>query len=705
MRTLSVRWKITFISGLCLVLTSILLIGFSVYNAQENQKSIKALSSASVVKKSQQLLESQAKLNVANIKQRMEEALYRGEMLSESALFMQLSAEENFTSSEDLRTSLVQLIQSSVQRFPSIHAAYLVFNQNALDSEDANYHGASYVGSNEEGRFATYWQKSPDGSDAVAGVLSEQELKDKANQERFICPLQNTGACISTPVFTEVAGEQHLVSSISFPLIRDGEVIGVIGIDLLLNFLSNTIQETDASLFSGKGNVHLLTHAGLLIASDDGNAVIGQNFIPQHGDGHALAELFESEKIQSRWVDNNQWLVLFAPVQNANQQWDLLLEIPRASVLEDANYLDQTITQQMDDGVLRELVAGVSFVIVGLLVVAFSAFRLVKPIQEVVIRLQDIASGNGDLTQRLDIRSEDEIGQLAQEFNQFLDKLQHIIKQVIVTTNSIAETSRQAEEAAGVTRSSSDAQFREVDLVATASEEMTQTASQVVANADIAVRSATQAGDAATSGRTVVEQSSEQMGRLVERMNRTVGIVEALAVNNAHITESLTVIEDISEQTNLLALNAAIEAARAGEQGRGFAVVADEVRNLAGRTQNSVDEIRKVIEQVQSGTEQVVAAIQEGNEMANSTSQQVGQAVVQLNHVFESIAEISEMNSQIVRAAEEQQSVSGEVNNNVANIRDLSARILEQAESSERVGQEIATLSVTQQALVNQFRV
>ncbi len=192
---------------------------------------------------------------------------------------------------------------------------------------------------------------------------------------------------------------------------------------------------------------------------------------------------------------------------------------------------------------------------------------------------------------------------------------------------------------------------------------------------------------------------------MVSRMSAAVPVVEELASNNVNITEILGVIEAISQQTNLLALNAAIEAARAGEYGRGFAVVADEVRNLASNTQSSVDEIKQVIERVQLGTKDVVNAIQEGNDLAMNTSTEVQNAVEKLNSVFEAIAEISEMNSQIVRAAEEQQLVSTEVNQSVSNIRDLSGQILSQTESSESIGRQIAELSAEQQTLVGQFKV
>jgi methyl-accepting chemotaxis protein len=294
---------------------------------------------------------------------------------------------------------------------------------------------------------------------------------------------------------------------------------------------------------------------------------------------------------------------------------------------------------------------------------------------------------------------------LAYNFNLFLEKLQGTIKEVIQTSNQVADTTARAEQAATQIKNSSDSQFKEVDLVATASEEMTQTAGLVFQNADMAVNSATKANEAATESQQVIENCAVEMSRLVEQMSNAVPIVEELAKHNLSITEILAVIEGISEQTNLLALNAAIEAARAGEQGRGFAVVADEVRNLASRTKDSLSEIGSVIDNIQSGTKQVVAVIHSGNELANNTSTQVVQAVSELGSVFEAISEITDMNTQIVRAAEEQQAVSTEVNQSVSNIRDLSAEILRQASSAEKVGKEIAHISIEQQTILNQFKV
>ncbi|NOH91123.1 methyl-accepting chemotaxis protein [Vibrio sp. AIC-3] len=705
MRSLSVQWKITLLAGCCLIITSLSLIGFSIYNATSNQQVIKSQSSESVINKTQQLLASVSQLNAQETQRYVDEAIYRAEMLAASAQFLKNNADENFTPSEELRTALDEMVRRSVLNFDSIQGAYLVFKPDLLDSEDANYVDADYVGSNEKGRFAPYWKVADNGENVLANVLSESILNDDSNSERFYCPLSSGQTCISTPKVVNSSGVALLTSSISVPILVDDVAIGFLGIDLRLDGLTSVITQSDQSLFNGAGKAYVVSLDGSVIASDDSSIAVGSTFQSGNTNSDLMTDFIFGGEVTTQWSENGEWLLAFAPVVAANQTWGVLFEIPRDSVVADANKLDSIISTKLSEGIKTEVIAGTVFIIFGLAIIAFASLSIVKPIRQVVERLNDIASGEGDLTQRLEVKSQDEIGQLSKGFNLFLDKLQHTIKEVIHTTEQVASTTSQAKASASSTRESSESQFKEVDLVATAAEEMTQTAGLVVQNAEVAVDAACEANRSAQQGQQVIELSAGEMRKLVERMSSAVPIVEELAKNNGNITEILSVIEGISEQTNLLALNAAIEAARAGEQGRGFAVVADEVRNLASRTQSSVGEIRAVIDKVHAGTQDVVEAIQEGNILANDTALHVQKAVEDLGSIFTSIEAISDMNSQIVRAAEEQQSVSGEVNQSVVNIRDLSAKILEQAAASEQVGNEIDQLSQQQQKLVNQFKV
>ncbi|WP_261882855.1 methyl-accepting chemotaxis protein [Vibrio pelagius] len=705
MRSLSVQWKITLLSGCCLLITSLSLIGFSIYNASSNQQVIKSQSSDSVIHKTEQLLSSVSQLNAQETQRYVDEAIYRAEMLAASAKFLKTNAEENFTPSEELRTALDEMIRRSVLDFDSILGAYLVFRPEMLDGEDGNYVDADYVGSNEVGRFAPYWKVADNGENVLSNVLSEQTLNDNSNSERFYCPLSSGQTCISTPKVVTSGGQSLLTSSISVPIMIDDTPIGFLGIDLRLDSLTQIVAKSDADLFDGNGAIYVVSLDGSVIAADDTSISIGSQFVSTNTSNDQLTDFMFGGEAMTQWSENGEWLLAFAPVVAANQTWGVLLEIPHDSVVADADLLDAIISDKLSEGVKTELIAGGLFIVIGLGVIAFASLSIVKPIRQVVERLDDIASGEGDLTQRLEVKSQDEVGQLAQGFNRFLDKLQPTIKEVIATSEQVANTTSAAKSSASSTRQSSESQFKEVDLVATAAEEMTQTASLVVQNAEIAVGAASEANSSAKQGQQVIELSAGEMRKLVERMSSAVPIVEELAKNNANITDILGVIEGISEQTNLLALNAAIEAARAGEQGRGFAVVADEVRNLASRTQASVGEIRQVIDKVQAGTQDVVEAIQEGNILANDTALHVQNAVEDLGSIFTSIEAISDMNNQIVRAAEEQQSVSGEVNQSVVNIRDLSAQILEQASKSEEQGNQIDTLSQQQQVLVNQFKV
>ncbi|WP_232784146.1 methyl-accepting chemotaxis protein [Moritella sp. Urea-trap-13] len=688
------------------MLVAISLISFTLSSSTSNQEIIQVQTSNSVGEKSEQLLMSEANTQASIVQKYLDEATYRAEMLAESIAFVQYNAEDNFTSSDELRDSVSELLKRSVLNFDNMHAAFTTFQPDMLDGEDANYADASYVSSNDKGRFSAYWYKDNQ-NDPKLIIKSEQQINDtslaasgQANNFWYTCSITNKRMCVIEPYLYNEDGLTSLISTITVPIRKQGVIIGVTGIDLKIDVLQAYAQRADQALFAGAGKVRIVSNYGLLVASDDKNAAIGKKISdPQ------LKQWLVDGVTQSQWSTDQQFLTVFMPIKLNDISWGIVITMPRETVMADALALNKLIEEQAGETLRIQIITGVIVTLLGLLIIWFAAVKLVAPIKAVANRLQDIATGEGDLTQRLDVRSSDEIGELATWFNRFLDKIQGTIKEVIETSNTISNTSKQAEEIAVQSRQGCESQFKEVDMVATASEEMTQTSALVLENADRAAEMANQAEQLAQGGQTVVQQSADTMQELVERMAMAVPIANELEKNSGNISSILSVIEGISEQTNLLALNAAIEAARAGEQGRGFAVVADEVRLLASRTHDSVDEIRVVIEELQSGTRSVTTAISEGNHLALETATQVKQAVESLANISSFVADIQVMNSEIVNAASEQKTVSTEVNGNVANIRDLSQSMLEQSTAAEKVGQNIAQLSSQQQALVGQFKV
>lgn len=706
MGSLSVQWKITLLSGCCILLVAISLISFTLSSSTSNQEIIQVQTSNSVGEKSEQLLMSEANTQASIVQKYLDEATYRAEMLAESIAFLQYNAEENFTSSDQLRNSVSELLKRSVQNFDNMHAAFTTFLPDMLDGEDGNYANADYVSSNDKGRFSAYWYKNSQNEPTLT-IKSEQQINNtslavsgQASNFWYSCSTLNNRTCVIEPYLYNENGVSQLISTITVPLRKDGEIIGVTGIDLKINVLQQYALRADQALFSGAGKVQIISNNGQLIATDgDASAIGSQITDPQ------LKQWLVDGVTQSQWSKDQQSLTVFMPIKLNAVNWGVVITMPRTSVMADALALNQLMEVQAAESLKVQIITGIIVTLFGLVIIWFAAVKLVAPIKAVASRLQDIATGEGDLTQRLDVGTADEIGELAIWFNRFLDKIQGTIKDVIETSDVMSKTSKQAEQIALQSRQSSESQFREVDMVATASEEMTQTSALVLANADRAAEMASQAEQSAQSGQAIVQQSADTMQELVERMAMAVPIANELEKNGGNISAILSVIEGISEQTNLLALNAAIEAARAGEQGRGFAVVADEVRQLASRTHDSVDQIRVVIEDLQNGTRSVTNAISEGNHLALETATQVKKAVSSLADISSFVADIQVMNSEIVNAASEQKTVSTEVNINVANIRDLSQSILDQSTEAEKVGQTIAKLSSQQQVLVGQFKV
>ncbi len=347
--------------------------------------------------------------------------------------------------------------------------------------------------------------------------------------------------------------------------------------------------------------------------------------------------------------------------------------------------------------------------IVGLLIGLGCALLIVnvvvKPLKIAVHAMNDIAEGEGDLTRRLDAEGKDEIAAFGQAFNKFASKVHGVVSEVM---NSVSQLSSAASELSMVTNQTSDGVARqqmETEQVATAMNEMTSTVQEVANNAEQAAEAANDANTASQSGNSIVNEGIKSISSLATEITNASDVIGRLETDSENIGTVLDVIRGIAEQTNLLALNAAIEAARAGEQGRGFAVVADEVRTLASRTQESTQEIQSMIEKLQSGAHDAVEVMTASQSRASETVGHANEAGNALNSIAGSVERINDMNLQIASAAEEQSSVAEEINMNVVKIADIAQETSGSMQQIASSSEDLARLSTTLDQLVGSFKV
>jgi methyl-accepting chemotaxis protein len=327
------------------------------------------------------------------------------------------------------------------------------------------------------------------------------------------------------------------------------------------------------------------------------------------------------------------------------------------------------------------------------------------PMIETISAFKNIAKGEGDLTLRLSEEGNDELKQIAHHFNAFIDKIQKVI---ISVSHSVDESSRLAQNMSTIAQQanqiSSNVQA-ETENVATAINEMSMTASEVASNAQLAADSTHHADKEADKSANVVDNAMKKISELSSELAATEEVAKGLQVSSSKIGQILDVIVGIADQTNLLALNAAIEAARAGEAGRGFAVVADEVRTLASRTQASTSEINLIIDAIRSAIDSVNASVARAKVKSSETVNETQQVVVALENIKSSIEQISQMNVQIAAATEEQSTVIGELNMNITRINDMSLENRTQNELINKGSMDIEQGAIQLHQLVDQFKV
>ncbi|EJN21035.1 methyl-accepting chemotaxis protein [Pseudomonas sp. GM80] len=709
--SLSIRLKIVLLSGLCLLGVVALIVSMNIYQTNQNDELVSNSSNQLLTASVQNLLQAKAAEQAVRVQKTFGESLLVITALADQIKDMRVMAAKRSLDAGALREELNLSLKTAFERNDKVLGIWLAFEPNGLDGKDSEFANDAARQSNEAGRFATYWSRAAGSS--LNTIMVEEDLTKTTlsvsgtpYNSWYTCPRDNKRTCLLDPYADTVGNKEMLMTTISVPLIVDGKAIGVVGVDIALDALQAAAVESQRNLFNNAGHMLIVSGSGVLAADSSDATKVGKKINDTLGaNGQDVLQLLASgtPKIIEQG-DLIRAVYPVDPIGNA-RAWGVVIDLPKQVLLADSVKLQAVLDDAQDTGVITALLVAIVAGVIGLLLIWLTASGVTRPINSVAEMLKNIASGEGDLTQRLNYSKKDELGELVNWFNRFLDKLQPTIAQIKQSITEARGTADQSSEIARQTSEGMQVQFREIDQVATASNEMSATAHDVANSASNAANAAKGADQSARDGMSIIERSTRDINQLADEVSKAVTEVEALAVNSEQIGSVLEVIRSIAEQTNLLALNAAIEAARAGESGRGFAVVADEVRNLAKRTQDSVEEIRVVIERIQTGTRGVVATMHSSQTQAHNNAGQIRQAVDALGKISDAVTVISDMNLQIASAAEQQSAVAEEVNRNVSAIRTVTETLTGQATESAAISSQLNALASQQMKLMDQFRV
>ena len=678
---LTIQWRITLLSGLCLLAVVGALIGASLYQNQQSARLLKEQSSELLGQAASQRLHAQAVAHGQHVERFFNETALYGEGFAQQVLQLREQTLDGRLTPAQLREDLISITRQALQKRSKVLGLYVVLLPDALVGKDADFVGQRALAGNEKGRFALYWSQSQPGR-LVQEVLTEPQITannapvgSEPENAWYVCPQEQRRTCVIEPYTSEVEGQKVLMSSISIPLLVNGKPIGVVGMDISLDTLQQLAADLSQDLYQGDSEVSILSASG---------QVAGR-----------------SGTVTGAAIDIRQ------PLQTTpdNPAWQLQIKVPQALVQAPARQMQAQLDDKSRQANWLNLGLGLLASLLGMLLIWLAAYGVTRPLLKVASLLDAIVEGDGDLTQRLPAGRGDELGRLANGFNRFLDKLQPIIRNI---QSASLDTRNSADTSLGIAREVSagmQRQYREVELAATALHEMSASAQEVARNSHRAADAASAAENASRSGQAVFATAVHNIENLDQRLDATLKQVRALAENSAQIGQVLDVICAIAQQTNLLALNAAIEAARAGEQGRGFAVVADEVRHLASNTQSSVEQVRLVIESLQQLSQDVVHSTQLSREQAGSSVLQVQQTRTALENISQAVDVIEQMNQQIASAALEQSTVVDDISHRVSDIRGISETLTTRMGDASKASDSLYEMADHQQRLVGHFRV
>lgn len=553
-----------------------------------------------------------------------------------------------------------------------------------LDSSDAD---REMLVTKRAGGFLSVYAGFEDGSIAYGDKTEDWPANYDPRTRPWYQDAMSTSELIITEPYQDFDGS----IVISFAKAFTGSEQGVLAADLtvtnIIDEVLNVSLDNDGFSFLVDGNNNIVAY------KDEKLSQQPLTKLNPELTTNKITELINAGDISTvSWPSQGDKLIFVANVPSTD--WSL-------GIVVDKEMAFASVSEQIQFTALASLVLYIVIASISTYVVT----QLLRPLQTLSDALSTLSQGEGDLTQRIEIRRKDEIGEVAQHVNQFLSQMQKMLASIIQRSQQLATQAEQANKLSSESSQQVEVQQNDVNQIATAIHEMSATAAEVASHAELTASASQGSASACDDGKQVIEKNRQSIVELAEQVSAASGVIAELEHNTQSINQILSTIQGIAEQTNLLALNAAIEAARAGDQGRGFAVVADEVRVLSQRTHGSTEEIRQMIETLQSNTKLAVSSMESSTALADTSVNYAQQASESLNTITAAITEINDMALQIASAAEEQRAVSEDISRNTQGIKDASDILADQALRSSESATDMFDSANTVRKEVERFKV
>lgn len=599
--------------------------------------------------------------------------------------FLQMRAQTQ----QDLRQQLQALSQSvsqNIANWLNVRSDIIVATANAVvENDDKSAILAKVKQSRGAGDFKNVYVGLPDGT----FILDDQTIDlpadyDARSRPWYQLAVQEDQATFTEP-YIDVTTNELTISAV-MPIDHNGRFGGVAGGDMMLDVISTIVNQVD---FMGLGFAFLVNADGKVLTHTN-QQWVDKNIRDYLGSNATIDTDFNDYQIAGK-----EHMVSFQRVQGIDGvQWYLAVAIDRDAAFANVASFGMTAIAFMVGGVIAVV-----------LLFSWLLRILLRPMYRLNAAVKDLAEGEGDLTFRLPVETEDEFGELSSSMNTFLEKIHHAISEVNQAALEVEANVKDMTDATQRSLTVSDQQSARTNAVATAINQLNASSSEIAQNASSASAQASHGTKMSAASREALQANIHAITELSDKMEESSAAIAKLDDNTRNIEQILEVIKGVTEQTNLLALNAAIEAARAGEAGRGFAVVADEVRGLAQRTQDSAQEIENMIEVLQKGTQDVVDVISQSQQTSESCVKTAHEAEAHMQDVDTAIAEMDSVNHSVASATEEQTTVIKTLDNDIHDISDLNQQGIQHLRDTGAACTALQEQFERLEAMVQRFKV